>query len=92
MSLFFGKHIYRSIENTLNGKRPRLVHGPRAGPAPRGARETMVRCHAWDLCRMIYRSPSSHYDLEALFRVLWWAGSYLGLLKLLSTHGWILGH
>jgi hypothetical protein len=23
---FFGKHIDRSIENTLNGKRPRLVH------------------------------------------------------------------
>ncbi len=27
---------YLPIENTLNGKRPRLVHRPRAGPAPRG--------------------------------------------------------
>ena len=29
--LFFWK-AYLPIENTLNGKRPRLVHGPRAGP------------------------------------------------------------
>jgi hypothetical protein len=29
---FFWK-AYLQIENTLNGKRPRLVHGPRAGPS-----------------------------------------------------------
>ena len=31
MLLFFWK-AYLPIENTLNGKRPRLVHRPRAGP------------------------------------------------------------
>ena len=31
LSGFFGR-AYLPIENTLDGKRPRLVHGPRAGP------------------------------------------------------------
>jgi hypothetical protein len=52
----------------------------------------MARCHAWDLCRMIYRSPGSRYDSAALVRILLWAGFYLGLLKLLPNLAWILGH
>jgi hypothetical protein len=56
LSLFW--KAYLPIENTLNGKRPRLVHRPRAGPAPRVAKKIMVRCHAWVLLvyRRIYQS------------------------------------
>ena len=32
---YFFWRAYLPTENTLNGRRPRLVHGPRAGPAPR---------------------------------------------------------
>ncbi len=35
--LFFFWKAYLPIENTLNGKRPRLVHGPRAGPGKGGS-------------------------------------------------------
>jgi hypothetical protein len=80
---FFWK-AYLPIENTLNGKRPRLVHGPRAGPTP-GGQKAMVRCHAWDLRRMINRSAGVYRDSEALVRVLLWAGFYRRLLKLLSN-------
>ncbi len=93
MRSFFGKHIYRLLKNTLNGKRPRLVHGPRAGPTPRGGRKVMVRCHAWDLVRRtIYRSAGFYRESEALVRVLLWVGFYRGLLKLPSNLVWVLGH
>ncbi len=38
VSFFWKAFFYLGIENTLNGRRPRLVHGPRAGRAPRGAK------------------------------------------------------
>ena len=82
--LFFWK-AYLPIENTLNGKRPRLVHGPRAGPTPRGGQQVTARYHAWDLRRMIYRSAGFYRDSGALARVLLWVGFYRGLLKLLSN-------
>ena len=37
VTFFFFWKAYLPIEDTLNGKRPRLVHGPRAGSTPRGA-------------------------------------------------------
>ncbi len=57
-----------------------------------GARKIMVRCHAWVLFRMIYRSAGFRRDSEALVQILLWAGFYLGLLKLLSSPVWALGH
>ena len=90
--VFFWKAYYLPIENTLNGKRPRLVHGPRAGPTPSGGQQVTVRYHAWDLRRMIYRSAGFYRDSGALARVLLWVGFYRGLLKLLSNPVWVLGH
>ena len=87
---FFGKHIYR-LRTPLTANDPELVHRPRAGPTPRGAKRLTVQRRAWVLCRRIYQSAGSHYGPEALVRILLWAGFCLGLPELLSNHVWTLG-
>ena len=84
-AFFFGKHIYR-LRTPLTANDPELVHRPRAGPTPRGAKRITVQRRAWVLCRRIYQSAGSHYGPEALVRILLWAGFCLGLPELLSNH------
>ena len=56
------------IENTLNGKRPRLVHGPRAGPGHAGSAHASGRrgpSHSACQCTPLAKVASSEFEEDS---------------------------